>query len=181
MKSRDLALVAILLAIGAVIYAFTPSIGGVFQIDTVASFAVLGILLVRPKVTAGMGIGIVAGLIGMFFSKSSIAWFNVVVHFLGATAASYATLRLGELMTGKVSWKPAVVVTIYKLIAGGLFILTSFALGFIPTVTALLTTALPSWTLSDLSGIIITMLLYLPAKALYEKQSSGYQPSPATK
>ena len=44
MKSRDLALVAILLAIGAVIYAFTPSIGGIFTIDTVASFAVLGIL-----------------------------------------------------------------------------------------------------------------------------------------
>ena len=56
MKSRDLALVAILLAIGAVIYAFTPSIGGIFTIDTVASFAVLGILLVRPKPAGGVGI-----------------------------------------------------------------------------------------------------------------------------
>ncbi len=39
MKSRDLALVAILLAIGTVIYAFTPNLG-VMTPDTVASFAV---------------------------------------------------------------------------------------------------------------------------------------------
>ena len=59
MKSRDLALVAILLAVGTVIYAFTPNLG-VMTPDTVASFAVLAILLVRPKLSAGLGIGIVA-------------------------------------------------------------------------------------------------------------------------
>ncbi len=176
MKSRDLALVAILLAIGAVIYAFTPSIGGVFTIDTVASFAVLGILLVRPKLSAGVGIGIVAGLIGMFFSKSPIAWFNVVVHICGAFVATWVTLRIGELKFVGLSWKPAVVVTCYKIVAAGLFITTSLLLGFTP-LTAYFTVAWPSVLLSTLSGIVICMVLYPPAKALYEKQSATYQPS----
>ncbi len=175
MKSRDLALVAILLAIGAVIYAFTPSIGGIFTIDTVASFAVLGILLVRPKLSAGLGIGIVAGLIGMFFSKSPIAWFNVVVHICGALVATWVTLKLGELKIGGIPWKPAVVVTSYKIVAAGLFITTSMLLGFTPP-TAYWTVAWPSVLLSTLSGIVICMILYPPAKSLYERQA-GYQPT----
>src|SRR5512142_700536 len=176
MKSRDLALVAILLAIGAVIYAFTPSIGGIFTIDTVASFAVLGILLVRPKLSAGVGIGVVAGLIGMFFSKSPIAWFNVVVHICGAFVATWVTLKIGELKFGGLSWKPAVVVTSYKLVAAGLFITTSMLMGFTPP-TAYWTIAWPSVLLSTLSGIVICMVLYPPAKALYEKQMGMYQPT----
>jgi hypothetical protein len=170
MKSRDLALVAILLAIGAVIYAFTPSIGGIFQIDTVASFAVLGILLVRPKLSAGVGIGVVAGLIGMFFSKSSIAWFNVVVHICGAFVATWVMLHSGDFKAFGLTWKPAVIVTCYKIVAAGLFITTSLILGFTP-LTAYLTVAWPSVLLSTLSGIIICMILYPPAKALYDRQS----------
>jgi hypothetical protein len=176
MKSRDLALIAILLAIGAVIYAFTPSIGGIFTIDTVASFAVLGILLVRPKLAAGVGIGVVAGLISMFFSKSSIAWFNVVVHICGAFVATWVTLRIGEVKLGGLSWKPAVVVTCYKIVAAGLFITTSLLLGFTPW-TAYWTVAWPSVLLSTLSGIVICMVLYPPAKALYERQAGTYQSS----
>jgi len=178
MKSRDLALVAILLAIGAVIYAFTPSIGGIFTIDTVASFAVLGILLVRPKLAAGVGIGVVAGLIGMFFSKSSIAWFNVVVHICGAFVGTWVTIHTGELKVAGVSWKPAVVVTCYKIVAAGLFITTSLLLGFLP-LTAYFTVAWPSVLLSTLSGILICMILYPPAKKLYERQTGTYQPSSA--
>ncbi len=176
MKSRDLALVAILLAIGAVIYAFTPSIGGIFTIDTVASFAVLGILLVRPRLSAGVMIGVVAGLIGMFFSKSPIAWFNVVVHICGAFTATWVTLHTSELKIGPLAWKPAVVVTSYKIVAAGLFITTSLLMGFTPP-TAYFTVAWPSVLLSTLSGIVICMVLYPPAKAMYERQAS-YQPSP---
>jgi hypothetical protein len=174
MKSRDLALVAILLAIGAVIYAFTPSLG-TFKIDTVASLAVLGILLVRPPLSAGIGIGVVAGLMSMFFSTSPIAWFNVVVHVCGAAAATWVTSHIGELKIGPLPWKPAVVTITYKIIAAGLFITTQLVMGITPWL-AYWTILWPTVLLSTLSGIVITMIFYPPAKAMYERQAS-YQPS----
>jgi len=58
--------VALLLAVGAVLYTVTPSIGLVTP-DTVVTFAALAILLVRPKLLPGLAIGVVAGLLGMAF------------------------------------------------------------------------------------------------------------------
>ncbi len=57
---------ALLLAIGAVPYTVTPSIGLVTP-DTVVTFAALAILLVRPKLLPGLAIGDVASLLGMAF------------------------------------------------------------------------------------------------------------------
>lgn len=169
MKSRDLALVAILLAIGAVVYAFTPNMG-VITPDNVVTFAVLAILLVRPKVLTGTGIGIVAGVIAMFFSKSPIAWFNIVVHAVGATLAAVVALKAGELKSGPISWKPMLAVFAYGIPGGGLFITAMLVMGMFPFqvyITA-------GWTqvlLSTLASAIIDMILYLPAKKLWEQMA----------
>jgi hypothetical protein len=171
MKSRDLALVAILLAIGTVIYAFTPNLG-VMTPDTVASFAVLAILLVRPTLSAGLGIGIVAGLIGMFFSKSPIAWFNVVVHAAGALNATFWTQKLPELKTGPISWKALIVTICYKIVGGGLFITAMLAFGLIP-FKVYITVAWANVLISLATGIVIVMILYPPAKAMYDRRAVG--------
>jgi hypothetical protein len=170
MKSREIALVAILLAVGAVLYAFTPNIGVVTP-DTVATFAVLAILLVLPKPSSGLGIGIVAGVLGMLFSKSSIAWFNIPAHAVGAWVTALVVARLGELMTGPVSWKPAVCALIYHVVAGGLFITALLVAGLFP-FEIYITVAWGQILLSAIPGIIICMILYLPAKSLYERM--GY-------
>jgi hypothetical protein len=167
MKSRDLALIAILLAIGAVIYLFTPNIGMITP-DTVVTFAALAILLVRPKLLEGLGIGIIAGLLGMFFSKSSIAWFNVPAHAIGALVTAGVTLVVGELMTGPIAWKPAVGALAYGVVSGGLFI-TAMLVAQIFPFQVYLAAGWPQVLLSTLSSIIICMILYLPAKALYER------------
>lgn len=171
MKSRDLALAAILLAIGSVIYAFTPNFG-VMTPDTVASFAVLAILLIRPKLSAGMGIGIVAGFIGMFFSKSPIAWFNVVVHFMAASVATFATLKLPEMKVGPIYWKALVVTICYKIVGGGSFITAMLVFGLIP-FKVYITVAWANVLISLVVGIIIVMILYPPARAMYDRQSAG--------
>ena len=79
-------------------------------------------------------------------------------------------LHSGDFKAFGLTWKPAVIVTCYKIVAAGLFITTSLILGFTP-LTAYLTVAWPSVLLSTLSGIIICMILYPPAKALYDRQS----------
>lgn len=167
MKSRDLALVAILLAIGAVLYAFTPNIG-IITPDTVVTFAALAILLVRPSLLSGFGIGIVAGVLGMFFSKSSIAWFNIPAHALGALATAFVALKLGELKTGSLSWKPAVGALAYGVVSGGLFITGMLVAGIFP-FQVYITAGWVQVLLSTLSSIVICMILYVPAKNLYER------------
>ncbi len=167
MKSRDIILVAILLAIGAVLYAFTPNIG-IITPDTVVTFAALAILLVRPKLLSGFGIGIVAGVLGMFFSKSSIAWFNIPAHAIGALATALVAVGVGELKTGAVSWKPALGALAYGVVSGGLFITAMLVAGIFP-FQVYITAGWAQVLLSTLSSIIICMILYLPAKALYER------------
>jgi len=167
MKSRDLALVALLLAIGAVLYMFTPNIG-VITPDHVSTFAALAILLVRPKLLPGLGIGFVAGLLGMFFSKSSIAWFNVPSHMLSAFCAALVAAKVGELKTGPISWKPAAVALAYGVPGGGSFITAMLAFGVFP-FQVYITAGWFQVFLSTLSSVIIDMILYPPAKALYER------------
>jgi hypothetical protein len=167
MKSRDLALTAILLAIGAILYMFIPNVG-VATPDMVVTFATLAILLVRPKLLEGLGIGIVAGLLGMFFSKSSIAWFNIPAHAIGALATTVVALKVGELMTGPVAWKPAVGGLVYGVVSGGLFITALLVAGVFPFQVYITV----GWgTIAAVTGaiIVICMILYQPAKALYER------------
>lgn len=167
MKTRDLALVAILLAIGAVLYAFTPNIG-VITPDTVVTFAALAILLVRPKVWSGFGIGVVAGVLGMFFSKSSIAWFNIPAHAIGALVTALVAIGVGELKTGALPWKPALGALAYGVVSGGLFISAMLIAGIFP-FQVYITAGWAQVFLSTLSSIIICMILYVPAKSLYER------------
>jgi hypothetical protein len=167
MKSRDSTLVALLLVTGAVLYMFTPNIGVVTP-DTVVTFAALAILLVRPKLLPGLAVGVVAGLLGMAFSKSSIAWFNIPAHAIGALATAVAAVSVGELMTGPVAWKPAVGALAYGVVSGGLFITAMLVLGIFP-FQVYITAGWSQVLLSTLSSIIICMVLYQPVKSVYER------------
>jgi hypothetical protein len=167
MKSRDSILVVLLLAVGAVLYMFTPSIGLVTP-DTVVTFAALAILLVRPKMLSGLIVGVVAGLLGMAFSKSSIAWFNIPGHVGGALATAVVAVKMGELMTGPVAWKPAMGALAYGVVSGGLFITAMLVLGIFP-FQVYMTAGWTQVLLSTLSSVVICMVLYLPAKSVYER------------
>ncbi len=167
MKSRDSTLVVLLLALGAVAYMFTPSIGLVTP-DTVVTFAALAILLVRPKLLPGLVIGVIAGLLGMAFSKSSIAWFNIPGHVGGALATAAVAVKLSELMTGPVAWKPAVGALAYGVVSGGLFITAMLVFNIFP-FQVYITAGWSQVLLSTLSSIVICMVLYLPIKSVYER------------
>jgi ABC-type antimicrobial peptide transport system permease subunit len=83
-----------------------------------------------------------------------------------ATAA--VALGVGELMTGPIAWKPAVGAFAYGVVSGGLFITAMLVLGIFP-FQVYITAGWVQVLLSTLSSIIICMILYLPAKALYER------------
>ncbi len=166
MKAKELALTAILIAIGAGLYSFIPQIGNVTP-DTVVCFTSLAILLVRPAILASLGIGLVAGLIGMFFSKSAIPWLNIPTHMIGAlSCAIIARYIQGDLLTWKFSWRAALGVIAYSLISGGVFITIYLFLGVFP-VQVYWTVVWPVLLLTTLVNLIIAVILYIPAKSLY--------------
>jgi hypothetical protein len=169
MKSRDLALTAILLAIGAVLYAFTPNLG-IITPDTVVTFSALAILLVAPKLGAGFGIGVVAGVLGMFFSKSSIAWFNIPTHAIGALVTALVAALPADLKIKTVPFKPALGAAAYGVVSGGIFI-TGMLVAKIFPFQVYLTAGWTQVLLSTLSSVVICMALYPPAKALLERNS----------
>lgn len=166
MKSRELALVAVLMAIGAVLYLFMPNIG-THTIDTVATFTVLAILLVRPKPLNGMGIGVVAGMLGMVLSKSPMPWLNLLLHPFAALSASLAVSKIGELKVGKIAFCPVVATMAHGLVGAGIFMTSLLIIGVIPfkVYVTILLLQIPLLLLLD---ITIIMVLYPVARSLYD-------------
>jgi len=108
----------------------------------------------------------------MFFSKSPIAWFNVVVHAAGALHATFWTSKLPEMKLGPVYLKSLLITIAYKIVGGGLFITAMLAFGIIP-FKIYITVAWGNVLISLAIGIVIVLILYPPAKALYERQTSA--------
>jgi hypothetical protein len=65
-RSKQLAVVAVLIAIGAVLRMFTPPIAGITPNFVIAMYCI-AILLVRPNIGGAIGIGLVGGAVAMMF------------------------------------------------------------------------------------------------------------------
>ena len=92
-RSKQLALVAVLIAIGAVLRMFTPPIAGITPNFVIAMYC-LAILLIRPNPGGAVGIGLVGGAVAMMFSKSPIPSLNLVSEPAGALACALTVLYL---------------------------------------------------------------------------------------
>ena len=69
MKSRDIAIVGILLAVGAILRYFLAMLHTPMTPNMVIAFYCLAIILVRPKVYEALRIGIVAGILSMLITS----------------------------------------------------------------------------------------------------------------
>jgi energy-coupling factor transport system ATP-binding protein len=95
MKSRDIAIVGILLAVGAMLRYFLAMLHTPLTPNMVIAFYCLAIILIRPKVYEALGIGIVAGILSMLISSSIFPPANLVSEPIGALVCFgiYAALR----------------------------------------------------------------------------------------
>jgi membrane protein insertase Oxa1/YidC/SpoIIIJ len=95
MKSRDIAIVGILLAIGAILRYFLAMLHTPLTPNMVIAFYCLAIILIMPKVYEALGIGIVAGILSMLISSSIFPPANLVSEPIGALVCFglYAVLR----------------------------------------------------------------------------------------
>jgi len=174
MKSRDIAIVGILLAAGAIVRFMSLVIPGPIVANLVIAFYSLAILLVVPKVNEALGIGVIAGLISALISHSIFPPANLISEPVGAVvcilvfmivkdrikvgapgiSATVATLASGFTFVG--------VVVLLLLAAPGMLAkavtLTGFVMAIVPIV---IITAV-------VNGIIVQML-YPSASRILER------------
>ncbi|HOP66250.1 MAG TPA: hypothetical protein PLM96_00685 [Methanoregulaceae archaeon] len=95
MKSRDIAIVGILLAVGAILRYFLAMLHTPLTPNMVIAFYCLAIILIQPKVYEALGIGIVAGILSMLISSSIFPPANLISEPIGALVcfAIYGALK----------------------------------------------------------------------------------------
>lgn len=165
MKSKDIAIVGILLAIGAILRYFLAMLHTPLTPNMIIAFYCLAIILIRPKLHEALGIGIVAGLLSMIISGSIFPYANLISEPLGALVclAFYAIVR------GRFIGSEAVTTFLVTLVSG--FSFAAIALIFVaPTIISKYATIggfaiifVPIVVITAIFNAIIVQLLYIPS------------------
>ena len=172
MKSKDIAIVGILLAVGAILRYFLAMLHTPLTPNMIIAFYCLAIILIRPKILEALGIGIVAGLLSMLISSSMFPPANLISEPIGALVcfgmyallnertklAPTATTFVTTLASGFSFAAIAIVfvgATILKKYNGDMM---SFIIVFVPIVV-----------ITAVFNAIIVQILYLPANRVLSR------------
>lgn len=166
-RTKQVAVVAVLIAIGAVLRMFSPQIAGITPNFIIAMYC-LAILLIRPNVGGALGVGLVAGAVAMIFSKSPIPYLNLISEPVGAITCALIAKYLPELSVKDYSFKPVLCGTFGTLLSGLVYITLNFkfALHLPPEKimgawqAAFIGVVLPVTAINA----VLVQVLYLPAK-----------------
>lgn len=162
-KTKEIAVVAFLIAIGAVLRMFSPAIFGITPNFVIAMYC-LAILLLRPKIGTALGIGIVAGAVSMIFSKSPIPYLNLATEPAGALVCALLASYLPEFSVKNYSFKPAVATLIGTLVSGGLYVVLNFKLALGLPATAMQAAFVGVVIPVAVINLVIAQALYAPVK-----------------
>ncbi len=160
----SIAIIAVLIAIGAALRMFVPPAFGITPNFVIAMYC-LAILLTRPTLSGALVIGLVAGVVSMLTSKSAIPYLNLISEPTGAFVA-YLIIRI--LPKGKVSeyfFKPILATFLGTLASGSVYVFITKVL-LVWKVAA----ALSAFTFVVLPmavvNAVIAYVLFLPAQKL---------------
>ncbi len=172
MKSRDIAVVGILLAIGAILRFIANMFPGAIVGNPVIAMYCLAIILIHPTVREALGIGIVAALVSMMISHSIFPPANLISESLGAIVC----VLLYKLIEVKIPFAPAVTTFISTCASGFSFILVCMAVMLasiiaVPqgTITGFFLAVAPIVIITAVINCVITQVLYFPAKRILSR------------
>ncbi|MCW2276959.1 tryptophan transporter [Heliophilum fasciatum] len=163
-RSKQLAVVAMLIAIGAVLRMVSPSIFGITPNFVIAMYC-LSIILIRPKLGEALAIGLVGGAVSMISSKSPIPYINLITEPAGAIACAIAVAAMARVKFGSFNFMPLAATVIGTLVSGTLYVvINKIALGLPPAVAqgAFISVVLPV----TFFNAIIAQAIFVPAKKL---------------
>ena len=172
MKSRDIALVGILLAAGAIARYISLFIPGAIVANLTIAFYCLAIILVVPKYKEALGIGVVAGIICAVFSHSVFPLGNLISEPIGAIVCLFVYKAIRN-KTKKLS--PTITTSIATPASGFSFIAITFLVMIAPsgatieTMIAFIAPLIPIVLGATVVNAIIVQIIALPASALMQK------------
>ncbi|MFA5003069.1 MAG: tryptophan transporter [Methanolinea sp.] len=172
MKSKDIAIVGILLAIGAILRYFLAMLHTPLTPNMIIAFYCLAIILVKPKILEALGIGIVAGILSMLISSSMFPPGNLISEPLGALACFGLYAMLKDKIAG-----PAVCTFITTLVSGFSWVavsLVAVSFGFAAMKTTMMgymTVFVPIVVITGVFNAIIVQILFFPANRVLNRGS----------
>jgi len=166
MKSKDIAIVGILLAIGAILRYFLAMLHTPLTPNMIIAFYCLAIILIKPKLLEALGIGLVAGILSMLISSSMFPPANLISEPVGALVcfALYAAMK------NKAKLAPSATTFIATLASGFTFAgIAIIAIGatylakYNGDMMAFIAVFVPIVVITAVFNAIIVQLLYIPS------------------
>ncbi len=166
MKSKDIAIVGILLAIGAILRFFLAMLHTPLTPNMIIAFYCLAIILIRPKLLEALGIGLVAGALSMLISSSMFPPGNLISEPVGALVCFLLYAALSE----KTKLAPTVTTFLVTLASGFTFAAVAIiAIGatylakYNGDLMAFVVVFVPIVVITAVFNAIVVQLLYIPS------------------
>lgn len=167
---RDLILVAVLLAAGAVLKLTVSSFlsfGGMKPNFIIAMYC-LAIILVRPKLAQAIVIGLIAGLICQIPMLAATPYVNIPSEVLGALACGLL-IRIPLKIGGKLDLNPLVTTFLSTVVSGCTFaIIVGVVLNGLSLPVALVTYAVMVFGTATINCILVAVLA-MPLRRVLER------------
>ncbi|MFA7562050.1 MAG: hypothetical protein WCY70_01270 [Methanoculleus sp.] len=165
MKSRDIAIVGILLAVGAIIRYMSLLIPGPIVSNLVIAFYSLAIILIVPTFREALGIGVVAGVICALLSHSIFPPANLISEPIGAIVclAAYLVLRDRFILAPAVTALVATLASGFSFVFIALLAVAPTILGTFGTTGAFLVVTVPIVLITAAVNAVVAQALEVPA------------------
>lgn len=164
---RDLILIAVLLAAGAVLKLTVSSFlsfGGMKPNFMIAMYC-LAIILVKPNVGQAAIIGLLTGLISQIPMLNATPWVNIVSETLGATVCGLMIMI--PMKVGKLDLNPLVTTFVSTVVSGYTFaLIVGFAIAHLDLGAILVTYAVMVFGTAAINCILVEILALPLARVL---------------
>jgi len=175
MKSQDIPIIGILLAIGAIVRYLSLMIPGPIVSNLVIAFYCLAVILVIPTFKEALGIGIVAGIICAMVSHSIFPPGNLISEPVGALVCLLTFL----LLRNHIAISPGIATFLGTLASGCTFVAVAMLMmapaiaSNYGTMAAFTATIIPIVVLTAVANGIIAQILFIPASRALQRFRSG--------
>ena len=171
---RWITITTLLLAIGVILRMVSPNIGGISLNWNILMYT-MAIMLCRPTVGQGLGIGLVSGLVATLSSKAALPYANLISDPLAAFVCAYiAKSHIFDVTFRKVNIEPALLVFVTTFISGGTFVFITKMVLNLP-IPVFVFVMLPTVLIVALFGLAAGQILYQPANKIFNSNIDALQ------